>query len=455
MDVFNPANGKVELQFEEDSASVVKEKFLKAKAASGAWSRRPFSERAAMIKKFSDLIGQKVEECARALTLDMGKPLSQATGEVKGTIGRIAFFLEQSEKRMARTQVYAEGGMEESIGFEPLGVIANVSAWNYPWFVGSNVFIPALLTGNTVLFKPSEFSIRTGRLIGQIMREAGVPDDVFQCVFGGSATGAAVLAQPINGAFFTGSYQTGKKISEQLAGRMVRLQMELGGKDPAYVRHDADPVGAAQGLADGAFYNAGQSCCGIERVYVHESIYPKFVDEFVAFAKNAKVGDPFAEGTYIGPLTRSAQLKFLEDQVKDAQAKGARLLTGGKRLPGDGFFFPPTVMVDVNHTMDIMTEESFGPVIGIMKVKNDAEALQLMNDTKYGLTASVFTKEKNVAESMMSQLNAGSVYWNCCDRVSPRLPWSGRGWSGIGSTLSYLGIDAFLQPKAWHMRSPG
>lgn len=454
MDVINPATGKVELQFAEDSAATVQEKFLKAKAASRAWSRRPFAERAAMVKKFSDLLGQKVDECARALTLDMGKPLAQATGEVKGTISRIAFFLEQAEKRMARTQVFSEGGMEESIGFEPLGVIANISAWNYPWFVGSNVFIPALLTGNTVLFKPSELSIRTGRLIGQIMKEAGVPNDVFQCVFGGATTGAALLAQPINGAFFTGSYQTGKKISEQLAGRMVRLQMELGGKDPAYVRNDADPVAAAQGLADGAFYNAGQSCCGIERIYVHESIYDKFVEEFVAFAKNAKVGDPLAEGTYIGPLTRSAQLKFLENQVSDALAKGAKLLTGGKRIPGDGFFFQPTVMVDVSHAMDIMTEESFGPVIGIMKVKNDAEALQLMNDTKYGLTAGIFTKEKKVAESMMVDLNAGSVYWNCCDRVSPRLPWSGRGWSGIGSTLSYLGIDAFLQPKAWHMRSP-
>lgn len=206
-------------------------------------------------------------------------------------------------------------------------------------------------------------------------------------------------------------------------------------------------------MADGAFYNAGQSCCGIERVYVHDSIYDKFVEEFVNFAKNTKVGDPLADGTYIGPLTRSAQLKFLEDQVSDALAKGAKLLTGGKRIPGDGFFFQPTVMIDVNHSMDIMIEESFGPVIGIMKVKNDSEALLLMNDTKYGLTAGIFTKEKKIAESMMSELNAGSVYWNCCDRVSPRLPWSGRGWSGIGSTLSYLGIDAFLQPKAWHMRT--
>jgi len=454
LDVVNPATGNIEMTLEEDSAETVREKYLKAKAAQPAWNQKSFSARAAHIQKFSDLLTQRTDECARILTLDMGKPLGQATGEIKGTVGRIGFFLEHTASRLAKKQVFADGGMEEVISFEPLGVVANISAWNYPWFVGSNVFIPALLTGNTVLYKPSEFTPRTGQMIANLAKDAGIPQDVFQCVSGGPETGSALLKQDVDGVFFTGSHPTGMKISQQVAGRMIRLQMELGGKDPVYVRSDVDPVIAAQSIADGAFYNAGQSCCAVERVYVQESSFDKFVEEFVLFARNAKVGNPLDEGTYIGPLTRKAQLKFLEDQVADAVNKGAKVLTGGKRIAGDGFYFEPTVLVDVDHSMRVMTEESFGPIIGIMKVRDDAEALKLMNDTRYGLTAGVFSKNRNAAEAILSKLNSGSVYWNCCDRVSPRLPWSGRGWSGIGSTLSYMGIDAFVQPKAWHMRVP-
>jgi len=454
IDVVNPATGKVEMTLEEDSAETVREKYLKARAAQPAWNQTSLSDRAALIRKFSELLTERADECASILTQDMGKPLGQAAGEIKGTVGRIAFFLEHTASRLAKKRVFAEGGMEEDISFEPLGVVANISAWNYPWFVGSNVFVPALLTGNTVLYKPSEFTPRTGRMIAELVKDAGIPQDVFQCVSGGAGTGSDLLKQDVNGVFFTGSYATGKKISQLVAGRMIRLQMELGGKDPVYVRSDVDPVVAAQSIADGAFYNAGQSCCAVERVYVHESNFDRFVEEFVSFARNAKVGNPLVEGTYIGPLTRKAQLKFLEEQVADAVSKGAKVLTGGKRISGDGFYFEPTVLIDVNHSMQIMTEESFGPVIGIMKVKDDSEALKLMNDTHYGLTAGVFSKDRNAAEAILSQLNSGSVYWNCCDRVSPRLPWSGRGWSGVGSTLSYMGIDAFVQPKAWHMRLP-
>jgi acyl-CoA reductase-like NAD-dependent aldehyde dehydrogenase len=272
-------------------------------------------------------------------------------------------------------------------------------------------------------------------------------------VIGTGAAGAALLKQPVDGVFFTGSVATGKAIAKALAGRLVKLQLELGGKDPVYVCPDADVANAAAGLADGAMYNTGQSCCSDERIYVHESIYKPFVDAFVREVKGFRIGDPTADGTYIGPLTRAPQIKVLEAQIADAKKKGAKVLTGGKRRKGKGNWFEPTVLVGVDHSMAVMRDESFGPIIGIQSVRDDDEAVALMNDTAYGLTAGVYTKDAAHAEDLLAQVHAGSVYWNCCDRVSPRLPWSGVGDSGIGLTLSTYGIETFTRPKAWHLRS--
>jgi acyl-CoA reductase-like NAD-dependent aldehyde dehydrogenase len=260
------------------------------------------------------------------------------------------------------------------------------------------------------------------------------------------------VKQPVDGIFFTGSYATGKRIAEAVRGRMVKLQLELGGKDPVYVCEDVDVAKAAAGISDGAFYNTGQSCCSVERIYVHEKIFRPFLDAFVKEVKGYRVGDPQRDDTYIGPLTRAPQLKVLEQQVADARRKGAKVLTGGRRIKGKGNWFEPTVLADVDHGMDVMREESFGPVIGIMPVKDDREALALMNDTDYGLTAGVYTADRRRAQKILAGVDSGSVYWNCCDRVSPRLPWSGRKHSGIGLTLSTYGIEAFTRPKAWHLR---
>ena len=212
---------------------------------------------------------------------------------------------------------------------------------------------------------------------------------------------------------------------------------------------------AAESLADGAMYNTGQSCCSVERIYVHEKSYDAFVAAFVQTVKTFKIGSPQDDATYIGAITRAPQLDVLEAQVKDALAQGAKLLTGGSRLPGPGNWFAPTVFSDVNHTMALMRDESFGPIIGIQKVSSDEEAVRLMNDTRYGLTAGVYTPDEARARALLGQVNAGSVYWNCCDRVSPRLPWSGYGDSGVGLTLSTYGIQTFTRTKAWHLRSPG
>ena len=233
---------------------------------------------------------------------------------------------------------------------------------------------------------------------------------------------------------------------------MVPCQCELGGKDPLYVADDiADIKAVAAGTADGAFYNNGQSCCAVERIYVQEKVYDQYVDEFVKELKSWKIGQPTAEGVYIGPVSRREQLSLLEQQVRDAVKKGATVLTGGKKIAGKGYFFEPTVLVNVDHKMNVMKDESFGPIIGIMKVKNDEEAIQLMQDTEYGLTAAVYSTDKSKAENILQQINAGTGYWNCCDRVSAALPWSGRKHSGFGLTLSHAGLRAFTKPKAYHL----
>jgi len=253
--------------------------------------------------------------------------------------------------------------------------------------------------------------------------------------------------------FFTGSYATGARIARAVAPRMIKLQLELGGKDPVYVCEDVDVATAAASLADGAMYNTGQSCCSVERIYVHQDIHDAFVSALVREVQAFKTGEPTCEDVYIGPLTRAPQLAVLEQQVADAQAKGARLLVGGQRSAGPGHWFAPTVLADVDHTMAVMRDESFGPIIGIQRVASDAEAVRLMNDTDYGLTAGVYTGDERRARNILAQINAGSVYWNCCDRVSPRLPWSGVGHSGVGLTLSTYGIETFTKPRAWHLRS--
>jgi acyl-CoA reductase-like NAD-dependent aldehyde dehydrogenase len=452
--IMNPTTESVIHELEEDTAATIAQKFRTTQTGQRAWAKTPLKERIAAMSRFRDIIIERKDKLAVILTGETGKPVSQSRNEISGLKARIDFFLEQVEKTTSDNVVMNDAAqkLEERIVHEPLGVIANISAWNYPYFVGSNVFVPALLTGNAVLYKPSEFASLTGLAITEALHDAGIPKDAFVPVIGTGTVGAELLKQPINGVFFTGSYPTGARIAEAVSRKMIRTQLELGGKDPTYICDDVDVKAAAEATADGAFYNAGQSCCSVERIYVHAKVYDAFVEAFMNTVKGFVMGNPLDDKTYIGPLTRQAQIGILEQQIADAKAKGAKLLCGGSRVKRTGFFFEPTVFINTDHTMTLMREESFGPLIGIQRVSDDATALQLMNDTEYGLTAGVYSKDRNRASQILSQVNSGSVYWNCCDRVSPRLPWSGRGHSGIGSTLSTLGIQAFVQPKAWHLR---
>jgi acyl-CoA reductase-like NAD-dependent aldehyde dehydrogenase len=450
--ILNPATATVITEVPADDAGSVAIKAQRARVAQRAWSRRPLAQRLACLERFRGLLVAQLEPLAATLTSEVGKPIRQSRNEINGLLGRIDFFLAQAQASVAPETVFEEGGMTERITHDPLGVVANISAWNYPYFVGGNVFVPALLTGNAVLYKPSEFATLTGLAVARLLHEAGVPQDVFVPLVGAGGVGQALLEQKLDGVFFTGSHATGVRIAAALAPRLVKLQLELGGKDPTYVCDDADVKNAAESLADGAMYNTGQSCCSVERIYVHERIHDGFVAAFVDAVRGFRLGDPMDESTYIGAITRAPQLEVLAAQVADAKARGATLRTGGHRLDRPGNWFEPTVLTEVDHGMMLMREESFGPVIGIQKVRGDDEALALMNDTRYGLTAGVYSADEARARALLAQVNAGTVYWNCCDRVSPRLPWSGHGDSGIGLTLSIQGIQTFTRPRAWHLR---
>jgi acyl-CoA reductase-like NAD-dependent aldehyde dehydrogenase len=455
LSIHNPATGELVTTLPADDAASVAAKYEAARAAQPSWAMQPLRQRLRCVERFRDGVVRDLEHLARVMTQETGKPIRMSRNELNGLLPRIDFFLAETERAIAAETVHDEGGMREQIQHEPLGVVANISAWNYPWFVGCNVILPALLTGNAVLYKPSEYATLTGQEIARLLHEAGVPREIMACLVGAGEVGAALLAQRVDGVFFTGSHATGRRIAEAVGSRFVKLQLELGGKDPTYVCEDADPKAAAESLADGAMYNTGQSCCSVERIYVHEQIHDDFVRHFVDTVRGFRMGDPMREDTYIGAITRAPQLDVLDHQVSEAQGKGASLLVGGRRGAGPGNWFEPTVLTNVNHDMALMREESFGPVIGIQKVSGDEEAVRLMNDTRYGLTAGVYTPDEARARRILAQVHAGSVYWNCCDRVSPRLPWSGVGDSGVGLTLSRYGIQTFTRPKAWHLRATG
>ena len=453
MKIINPATEEIIREVEEDSKKSIDKKFKLLQVAQPGWQKVSLAERNKVLQQFSLLLKENIEHLALILTSEVGKPLQQSRNEINGAINRIKWLTENAEKYLSDETMHIEEGLEEKISYEPLGVICNISAWNYPYLVGVNVFVPALLAGNAVMYKPSEYATLPAFEIEKLLQRSGLHENIFHIAIGAKEVGEILLELPFDGYFFTGSYKTGKYIYEKVAAKMIPCQCELGGKDPLYIADDiADIKSVAAGTADGAFYNNGQSCCSVERIYVHEKVYDTYVDAFLKEVQSYKTGLPTEAGIYFGPLTRKDQVNILEQQVSDAVDKGATIITGGKRMNRKGYYFEPTILTNVTHDMLVMKGESFGPIIGIMKVRNDEEAIQLMQDTEYGLTASVYSADKTRAEKILQQINAGSGYWNCCDKVSASLPWSGRKHSGFGVTLSHAGLRAFAKPKAWHLR---
>ena len=452
MQIINPATEEIITELPEDSQESIQEKLASLRKGQKEWAKKPVEQRLEIIIQFGELIKANKEELAFVLTSETGKPIAQSRNEVNGSLNRIEHLKTNALKWLA-TEIVATGDVTETIAYEPLGVIANISAWNFPYNVGYNVFLYALVAGNAVLYKPSEYATLTGMNFKELLHQAGVPENVFDVAIGTGQVGQGLLEADLDGYFFTGSYKTGVHIAKSVAHKLVPVQLELGGKDPLYVMDDiADIKQAAVNAAEGAFYNNGQSCCAVERIYVQDKIYDEFVKHFVEEVKSYPMGDPTEDSTFTGPLTRSQQVEVILEQLNDATQKGAKILLGGDQPDGPGYYLNPTVVVGTNHDMELMKEESFGPVIGIQKVSTDAEALELMQDTPYGLTAAIYSKDEARAKALLDEMNVGTVYWNCCDRVSPNTPWSGRKNSGLGSTLSSQGIRAFTQPKSYQMR---
>jgi acyl-CoA reductase-like NAD-dependent aldehyde dehydrogenase/uncharacterized protein YceH (UPF0502 family) len=453
LDVRNPATGERIRSVAVTDEREVERKVERARRAQPAWAARPYEERAATVRRFRDLLEAETDECALITTREVGKPIVQSRNEIRAVLERVDWNLDNVARVIAPRVVTAAavGAVEERVTHDPVGLVAHISAWNYPYFVGLSSIVPALLTGNAVLYKPSEHATLTGLRIVDLMHRAGVPVDVIQTIVGRGGVGATLVASDIDMVCFTGSYETGRRVARAAADGLLRVQLELGGKDGAYVCDDVDVETAAFAVAEGAFYNGGQSCSAIERVYVHDAIFDRFVDAFTAVVSAYNTGDPEDEHTDIGPLARAAQLDVLDARVADAVGKGARVLCGGERIDRPGSWFQPTGLVDVDPHMRVMRDETFGPVIGVQRVRDDAEAFTCLDDTEFGLGGAVFSNDRERAEKVLGRLEVGNAYWNRSDRSSVRLPWSGRRHSGLGVSMSESGIKAFVREKAWHL----
>ncbi|EFJ19483.1 hypothetical protein SELMODRAFT_444247 [Selaginella moellendorffii] len=458
LDITNPATLKKVGELQEDTIPDIERKLEYLHTGLKRWKLTHVDQRKAALEKFADALVTRKTTLAKILTSETGKPISQARSEIAATVDRIHYFVENCEKVIGTQTVLESSRLKEKVQYEPLGVIANISAWNYPYFLSANVFAPALLTGNCVLYKPSENASLTGQEITDMLHNAGIPEDVFVISSGGADTGSRIAGnKDIGGLFFTGSYDTGLEIAKKASPNL--LQLELGGKDAAYIRHDVPNILAtATTVADGAFYNAGQSCCSIRRIYVNKRVYVPFMEALKKISHSYRIGDPTLEDTYIGPLCTKKQVEKIGKLLAEAINRGAQVDVGGDTTNSTahkvGYFVPPTILTDVDHQMSIMRKETFGPVVGVMCVEDDDEATTLMSDTEYGLTASVFSKHLEDAEAILNELKVGTGYWNCCDRVSPRVPWSGRKRSGVGSTMGIDGLRAFVQPKGFFCHEP-
>ncbi|KAJ3063172.1 hypothetical protein HDU98_000977 [Podochytrium sp. JEL0797] len=427
----------------------------KAHEAKGAWRKAGIEERIAVVNKFIDAFVADGENVAVELATLIGRPLQHCRNEVRGFEER-ARHLVSIAKDSLKDTVLPKEGFNRFIRREPLGVVLIISAWNYPYLVSVNGILPALLSGNTVLLKQAPQTLPCGDRLLRAFTTSGIPASVFQLLPMDHTVAAAVLHSPlVNHTHFTGSVRGGREVSKSVAGKFMSLGLELGGKDPAYVRADCDPKHAAENLIDGAMYNSGQSCCGVERIYVHENVYDAFCVEAAKCAAAYVLGDPMDPRTSLGPVVNVGAAEAIRGQVEEAVERGAKRLVDESKwgvVKAGSAFVAPQVLVDVDHGMRVMREETFGPVVGVMKVKSDAEAIALMNDSAFGLTASIWTHDESAALEIGDQLECGTVFLNRCDYLDPALPWSGVKDSGRGVTLSHLGFDAMTRPKAFHFR---
>lgn len=429
----------------------------RAKTAQRAWAARPLAERKALVAAGVDRFVAMKDEVAEAITRQMGRPLRYTPGEVDGFAGRARHMMEIAEEALAPVQVAPQAGFTRYIKREPIGVVLTIAPWNYPLLTAVNSIVPALMAGNTVILKHSEQTPLCAELMHRAFAEAGVPEGVFQFVHAShEMTQRLITASEVGYVSFTGSVNGGRMVEQTAAGRFIGVGLELGGNDPAYVRADANLDHAVETLVDGAFFNSGQSCCGIQRIYVAQSLYEAFVEQAVALTQQYVLGDPMQKDTTLGPLVRLSAADGVRKIVDEALARGARNLVDASRFSAaraGTAYMAPALLVDVDHGMTVMNDECFGPVVGIMPVRDDDEAIRWMNDSPYGLSAAVFTDDQEAAVRIGDRVETGTFFMNRCDYLDPALAWTGVKNTGRGASLSVIGYEHLTQPKSFHLRA--
>jgi acyl-CoA reductase-like NAD-dependent aldehyde dehydrogenase len=453
---FSPIDGSLYIERNYADTAQIHAALQSAKKTQAIWCNIPLEERKAICSRAVEAIVAKKAQIAKELCWQMGRPIRYAAGEINSFADRCRYMICVADEALAPVSVSEKAGFIRYISREPVGVVLVIAPWNYPLHTPINTIVPALLAGNTVILKHSAQSPLCAERIFEAFQAAGLPEGVFQYLhMTHEATEAVIQSPEINFVAFTGSLSVGSRIEKLAAGRFVGVGLELGGKDPSYIRADADLDFAVENTVDGAFFNSGQSCCGIERIYVHDSIFDPYVEKFVELVKQYQLGRSDDPETTLGPLVNAQAAAFVRSQIKDAEAQGAVAHINPKDFPMDQEGTPymaPQVLTQVDHSMRVMTEESFGPVVGIMKVSSDEEAVALMNDSEFGLTASIFTQDIDAAITLGEQIETGTFFVNRCDYLDPELAWTGVKNTGRGCTLSKLGFNAFTQLKSYHIK---
>ncbi len=453
----SPIDGSVYVERTLAYASAVEQALTKATSAQKEWRKTSLAEREQICRKAVEYFLNNADEIGLELTWQMGRPVRYTANEIrKGFQERANYMISVAGKALADVEVEEIQGFKRFIRRDPLGVVFVVAPWNYPYLTSVNSVIPAIMAGNAVILKHAQQTPLCAERYAAAFEYAGLPEGVFQYLHLSHEQVAGIIGdERVDYVAFTGSVEGGHAVQEAINKRFIVGGLELGGKDPAYVRADADLADAVENLVDGSFFNSGQSCCGIERIYVHEDVYDKFVNGFVALTKTYTLGDPLNADTTLGPMVRISAANFAQKQIDDAVRSGAKALIDPDLFPANKPGTPylaPQVLVNVDHSMEIMTEETFAPVVGIMAVKNDEEAIRLMNDSQYGLTASIWTSDIDAALEIGEQVETGTWFMNRCDYLDPALAWTGVKNSGRGCTLSTVGYEVLTRPKSFHLK---
>ena len=452
----SPIDGSVYLERKNANGKKIEKALIVAQKAQTAWQNTSIAERAAVCHKVIEYFVQHTAEIALELTWQMGRPLRYTPFEIRGFKERAEYMIGIAETALADVQAPPTNGFKRFIKREALGTVLVLAPWNYPYLTSVNAIIPAIMAGNTVILKHATQTPLCAERYAAAFEYAGLPTGVFQYMHLSHRQVARIIKDSrIDYVAFTGSVGGGAAVQKAMGSRFINAGLELGGKDPAYVRADVNLDHAVENLVDGAFFNSGQSCCGIERIYVHESLFNKFVDGFADLTKQYILGNPLEQATTLGPMVKTSAANFAQTQIDKAIQAGAKSLVAPTlfaKHQANTPYMAPQVLIDVNHGMEVMSEETFAPVVGIMSVKDDAEAIRLMNDSQYGLTASVWTTDTDEALTIGNQVETGTFFMNRCDYLDPALAWTGVKNSGRGCTLSSIGYEVLTRPKSFHLR---